>query len=89
MFRLWAKVMKNNHMIKDMVVENNLYDMSRTKKVFAAIEEISREFDLAKPLWLKASVEEFRRHDKVRFRQDNFIEAIDFDYLEVQVIEED
>ncbi len=32
---------------------------------------------------------EFKRHKKARFRQDNFIEEIPFDYLEIQVIEED
>lgn len=30
-----------------------------------------------------------RKHGKARFYQDNFIEQIDFDYLEIQVIEED
>ena len=28
-------------------------------------------------------------YDKARFTQDNFIENIDFDYLEIHVIEED
>ena len=31
----------------------------------------------------------FKKHGKARFYQDNFIEQIDFDYLEIQVIEED
>ena len=31
----------------------------------------------------------FKRHSKTRFRQDSFIEHIEFDYLEIQVIEED
>lgn len=47
------------------------------------------EFDLGKPLWLDATVEEFKRHAKTRFYQDNFIEEIEFDYLEIHVIEED
>ena len=34
------------------------------------------------------NIEEFKRHDKTRFRQDNFIESIEFDYLEIHVIEE-
>ena len=36
-------------------------------------------------LWAK----EFKRHAKTRFYQDNFIEEIEFDYLEIHVIEED
>ena len=39
-------------------------------------------------MWLDAAVREFQLHSKVRFTQDHFIESIDFDYLEIQVIEE-
>ena len=44
---------------------------------------------LEKPMWLDATVQDFKYHDKARFTQDNFIETVDFDYLEIQVIEED
>ena len=89
MFRLWAKEFKSNRMIRDMVVENDSTEMTRTKKVFAALEEVCYEFDLGKPIWLEANVNEFKRHAKTRFTQDSFIEQIDFDFLEIQVIEED
>lgn len=88
MFRLWAKEFKNNRMIRDMVVCNDDPAMTRTKKIFAAVDEICYAFDLSKPIWLDATVEDFKRHDKTRFSQDNFIDAIEFDFLEIQVIEE-
>lgn len=88
MFRLWARTFKDNHMIQDTVVCDDSTD-TRTHKVFHAIEEICYAFDLGKPIWLDSTIAEFKRHDKVRFTADNFIEAIDFDYLEIQVIEED
>lgn len=89
MFRLWAKIFKDNHMLKDMVVCNDDMEMSRTKKVFAAIDDICYGFDLGKPIWLDSTINEFKRHDKARFYQDNFMEKIEFDYLEIHVIEED
>ncbi len=89
MFRLWAKVFKDNRMMKDMVVCNEDNDMRRTQKIFAAIEEICHSYDLSKPIWLDVTITDFKRHDKTRFTQDNFIEPIDFDYLEIHVIEED
>jgi len=89
MFRLWAKVFKDNRMVKDMVVCNDSEDMRRTQKVFMAIDEICNTYDLSKPIWLKVTVEDFRKHDKARFTKDNFIEMVDFDYLEIHVIEED
>ena len=86
--RIWGKIFKSNRMLQDTVVEDNTID-TRTHKVFRALEEICYVFDLGKPLWLDATVQEFKRHDKARFYQDNFIEEIPFDYLEIQVIEED
>lgn len=88
MFRIWAKLFKENRMIKDTVVEDESAD-TRTHKVFHALDEICYRFDLGKPLWLDATIADFKRHDKTRFTQDNFIESIDFDYMELQVIEED
>lgn len=88
MFRLWAKEFKNNHLIRDMVICNDDPSMTRTKKIFAAIDEICYAFDLSKPIWLDSTIEDFKRHDKTRFTQDNFIDSIDFDFLEIHMIEE-
>ena len=88
MFRLWGKIFKDNRMVRDTVIENGDYSMSRTEMIFAAIEDICYEFDLGKPIWLDATIQDFKRHDKARFTKDNFIETIEFDYLEIQVIEE-
>ncbi|MGN1147168.1 MAG: hypothetical protein ACI4TB_02015 [Lachnospiraceae bacterium] len=88
MFRLWAKIFKDNHMLKDTVIACDGTD-TRTHKIFHALDEVCYQFDLGKPIWLDATVNEFKRHAKARFTQDNFIEHIDFDYLEIHVIEED
>lgn len=89
MFRLWAKVFKENRMISDMVIINEDSSLNRTRKVFAAVDEICHQFDLSKPIWLDSTIADFKKHDKARFYQDNFIDPIDFDYLEIHVIEED
>ena len=88
MFRMWGKLWKDNHLLKDMVAYNSDYSMSRTAMVFQAVEEICQEFDLSQPIWLDANVREFQRHDRTRFTKDSFIESIDFDYLEIHGIEE-
>lgn len=88
MFRVWGKLWKDNHMIADTVVEDPSSD-TRTHKVFRALEEMCYTFDLGKPIWLDSTIKEFKRHAKTRFYQDNFIETVDFDYLEFHVIEED
>ena len=87
MFRLWGKIIKDNHLIKDMTVSNDTED-TRTHKIFQALEAICYAWDLSRPIWLDSTISEFKRHSKARFYQDNFIESIDFDYLEIQILEE-
>ena len=87
MFRMWGKIFHENHMLKDTVICIDS-DLNRTRKVYQALEEICYEFDLSKPIWLDSTIADFKRHDKARFYQDNFVDSIDFDYLEIQIIEE-
>ena len=89
MFRMWAKIWKENRLVRDMVVCNDDPKETRTQKVFSALDKVCMDFDLSKPIWLDSTIQDFKRHDKARFTQDNFIENIDFDYLEIHVIEED
>lgn len=88
MFRLWAKVFKDNRMLKDTTICDDTQD-TRTHKIFNALDEVCYQFDLGKPMWLESTIDEFKRHAKTRFYQDNFVEQIPFDYLEIHVIEED
>lgn len=85
--RIWFKLCKDNHLLKDTVITNDSDD-TRTHKIFRALEEVCYEFDLSKPLWLDSTISEFKRHSKARFYQDNFVDDIDFDFLEIHVIEE-
>ena len=87
MFRLWGKVFKDNRMLNDTVICDDSDD-TRTHKIFHALDKICQEFDLSKPIWLDSTVAEFKKHDKTRFYQDNFMDSIDFDYLEIHIIEE-
>ncbi len=88
MFRLWGRIFKENKLLMDTVIVNDKKD-TRTHKVFDALTDICYEFDLGKPIWLDNNIREFKMHAKTRFYKDSFIEQIPFDYLEIQIIEED
>ena len=60
MFRVWGRIIKENHLIRDTVVELPGREMSRTKKVFTALEMMCNEFDLAVPIWLDSNIADFR-----------------------------
>lgn len=87
MFRMWGKIFKENRMIKDQTISNDTNE-TRTHKVFEALNEICDIWDLSKPIWLNTNIAEFKKSSKTRFNQDNFIESIDFDFLEIHIIEE-
>lgn len=89
MFRLWAKIIVSGKMIKNMTIENSDPSLNRTKKIFSAIDEVCYAYDLSKPIWLDKNINEFKKNSKTRFTKDNFVDEIDFDSLDIEVIEED
>ena len=86
--RIWFKQWKDSRMLRDIVIEDDS-DETRTHKVFQALDTACYEMDLGRPLWLDVTVRDFKRQAKARFNKDCFMEDVPFDYLEIDVIEED
>ena len=89
MFRLWAKIIVSGKMVKNMTIENCDSSLNRTKKIFSALDEVCYAYDLSKPLWLDKNIREFKKNSRTRFTKDNFVDEIEFDSLDIEVIEED
>lgn len=88
MFRMWVKEWKDTHLLKDIVIEDDRRE-TRTHKVFDGLEKACNELDLQVPIWLDSNIRDFKRHSKTRFTKDSFTEEIEFDALEIHIIEED
>lgn len=86
--KIWFKLVKNRHIVKDTTITDSS-DETRTHKVFNALEEACHELDLGIPVWLDLNIKDFKRFSRTRFTQDSFVETIEGDYLEIEVIEED
>ncbi|MCR5639803.1 MAG: hypothetical protein K6G04_00460 [Lachnospiraceae bacterium] len=86
--KIWFKEWSDNHLIRDVVIEDEAED-TRTHKVFRALENACEQLDLSTPIWLEFTIQQFKRNGKARFTQDSFMEEIPFDFLEIHVIEED
>ncbi len=86
--KIWFKEWKNSRMLRDVVVVDDTDD-TRTHKVFNAVKEAAYRLDVGTPIWLEAAVNSFKRHAKARFTQDAFMEPVEFDFLEIEVLEED
>jgi len=87
MLRIWIKEIKNNHLIKDVTIEDDSDD-TRTHKVLNCLAKACNELDIMQPIWLDSNIRDFKKYARTRFIQDSFMEEIDFDYLDFQVIEE-
>jgi hypothetical protein len=86
--RMSGQLWKNGHRMRETMIEDTTAE-TRTHKVIHALEEICHEFDLALPIWLDKNIRDFQRHADCRFTQDSFVEEVNFDYLEITIIEED
>ena len=77
--RIWFKIYKDTRIINE---------ETRTHKIFNALEKACYDFDLQKPIWLDYNVKEFAKRGVTKFTKDNFVEEIEFDYLEMHILEE-
>ena len=89
MFRIWGKIWKDNHLLQDITICDAATDKNRTRNPCDAIDAPCSPTHLSKPIWLESNIQDFQRRDKTRFTKDSFIDEIDFDYLEIQMLEED
>ncbi|MDD6482004.1 MAG: hypothetical protein PUF65_07045 [Lachnospiraceae bacterium] len=86
--KIWFKIWKDTHLLEAETVTDETEE-TRTHKIFQALDEACQRFDLSRPIWLDSNVSEFQKFSRTRFGKDNFVEEIHFDYLELQVLEED
>lgn len=86
MIRIWGKIVKNNKIIKDHVVESNI-DGSYQENLKECISQLCYIFDISKPYWLPVNMEEYNKRYKTIFNSHNFIDEIDFDKFVIEELE--
>jgi hypothetical protein len=79
MFRIWAKVMKEDHIVKQ-------YDYNREEKFtyanfFRYLSEICDTLDVPTPVLLKTHIFNYAKFNRVVFRPSDFMETPPFDKL--------
>ena len=85
--RIWFKIYKDTRIINEETIED-YSEETRTHKIFNALEKACYDFDLQKPIWLDYNVKEVAKRGVTKFTKDNFVEEIEFDYLEMHILEE-
>ena len=81
--------MENNKIVKDIVARCLEDDLNEEDALHMCIQEICYEFDLQRPLWFPKNQREYEDYRRIVLTQDNFMEPIDFDTLELEILEDD
>lgn len=87
MYKMWGKKIKN-HKIKESVDVSNGNNISQAERRDKCIGEICRLFDLSVPVWLEKHNREFEEYGHVTFYPGDFIDDIDFDKLEIELVDD-
>lgn len=87
MYRIWGKRIKDNKIIEEMTYENKDDSLPINEALELALDEFTYAFDLQKPMWFNKNTKEMAKFHATSFHEDQFIEDIDFDYLEIQLLE--
>ena len=79
MFKIWAKVMRGDKILRQMVYEGvGEIDYSM---FFEYVREICEKLDVPTPIIIKTHLFNYAKYNNVRFRANDFVESIDFDKL--------
>ena len=86
--RIWAKVLKEHRIIRETVREFSSARPSDMEGWSLPLHELCQDLDLCRPVLLRKHVNDLTRFSRVVFKPADFIEAVDFDELEVEVLSE-
>ena len=87
MYKLWARKIKTNKIINSFVVKNK-EEISLEEKKDKCLKEICQKLDISVPIWLKKHELEFSQFKYVIFTAQDFIDEIDFDKLEIELLDD-
>lgn len=88
MLKLWGKLIKHHKIVRDVVLDMTLITDS-AQTVRAALDDFAPALDIARPIWLPKNETDLTKFIITRFYPDQFMESVDFDWLEIEIIGDD
>lgn len=77
--KYWGKIKTEDRIIRDLVRDD--------KDLPAALVSVCSQFDIGKPIICGKHIAEMRAFRRTVFYPDDFVEQIDFDTLEIEIID--
>jgi len=82
MVRIWAKLYKDNKIIKDFVYES--IDNLSSETFYLHLEALSHKMDIPTPVVLSYHIKSYKDFNRCLFSAADFVESIAFDKLEIE-----
>ena len=79
MFRIWAKVLVKDKIVKQFVLEK--FESLDYSKFFDYVREICETLEIPTPVIIKTHLFNYAKYNNVRFTASDFIESVEFDKL--------
>ena len=86
--RIWAKVLKEHKIMRETVREFSSARPSDLEDWSVPLHELCQDLDLCRPVILRKHVNDLMHFSRVVFKPADFIEPVDFDEFEVEVMPE-
>lgn len=82
MIRIWAKIITDNKLVKDLIYESA--DNYNRDDFFEHISEICYRLNISSPVLIKNHYINFESFNNIKFLPRDFVESVDFDRLEIE-----
>lgn len=86
--RLWGIIRKNLKITAQAVSDTEHQGDWNEKDLHAALESMCLELDLSRPIVLFKHAKEMSKFGRTVFKSPDFIEAVDFDTYEVELLDD-
>ena len=88
MMKIWAKVLTDHRIMNETVREFSSARPSDMEGWSVLLHELCQDLGLCRPVILRKHVNDLKQFSRVVFKPADFIESVDFDEFEIEVIPE-
>lgn len=83
--RIWVKIVKEQRTVRQITYERE--EKLTYSHLLSYLMDICHELDVPTPVLLKPHVMDFAKFRHVKFKENDFVEPIDFDFLWIENID--
>lgn len=83
--KVWATLKRDNKIYRETTIDMGFLLRSQGLDYQAMLHDICEELDLAQPVVLKKHLNEIAGFSRVTFKPSDFMEAVDFDKLDIEI----